>query len=81
MLILVAGSIRGNRVFWHDRLMDGQRLILKCCAAAGLLFSFALQVLSDDPPVLTVIEWILLLGPETMIAALACSLWERKPRS
>lgn len=81
MLILVAGSVRGNRVFWHNRLMDGQRLILKSCATIGLLLSFALQVSSDDPPALTIIEWVLLLGPETMIAALACSLWERKPRS
>ncbi len=81
MLFLVAGSIRGNRVFWQNRLMDEQRFILKSCAAAGLVLSFALQVSSDGPPALTIIEWVLLLGPETMIAALACSLWERKPRS
>lgn len=81
MLILVAGSIRGNRVFWHDKLMDGQRLVLKSCATAGLLLSLALQVSSDGPVILTVIEWVLLLGPETMIAAFACSLWERKSRS
>jgi len=81
MLILVAGSVRGNRVFWQNRLMDGQRLILKSCATIGLVLSFALQLSSDGPPVLAVIEWVLLLGPETMIAAFACSLWERKSRS
>lgn len=80
MLMFVAASHRGNRVFWHDRLTEPQRRILKSCAAAVLLLSLALQTLSDGTVILNMIEWILLAGPEIMVATLACSLRERLAR-
>ncbi|MFT8346237.1 hypothetical protein [Gluconobacter oxydans] len=80
MLMFVAASHRGNRVFWHDRLTAARRRILKSCAAVVLLFSLALQTLSDGTVILNMIEWILLAGPEIMIATLACSLRERLAR-
>lgn len=80
MLMLVAGSVRGNRVFWRDRLTDVQRRILKSCAAASLLFSLVLQSRSDGFIVMNVIEWTLLIGLEIMIATLACSIREHMAR-
>ena len=76
MLLFVVASHRGNRVFWHDRLTAARRRILKSCAAAVLLLSLALQTLSDGTVILNMIEWILLAGPEIMIATLACSFRE-----
>lgn len=80
MLMLVAGSMRGNRVFWRDSLTDVQRRTLKSCAATGLLFSLVLQAISDGFIVLNVIEWALLTGPEIMIATLVCSVREHIAR-
>lgn len=81
MLMLVAGSLRGNRVFWHDHLTQKQRCLLQSCAAAGLLLSLVLQLTSDAPVILSIIEWVLLAGPEIMIAALVCSVRETRSRS
>lgn len=80
MLIFVAASHRGNRLFWHDRLTASRRRILKSCAAAALLLSLALQSISDGTVILNMVEWILLTGPEIMVATLTCSLWERSAR-
>ncbi|MFT8611276.1 MAG: hypothetical protein ABF727_01350 [Gluconobacter oxydans] len=80
MLMFVAASHRGNRVFWHDRLTAARQRVLKSCAAVVLLFSLALQTLSDGTVILNMIEWILLAGPEIIIATLACSLRERLAR-
>lgn len=80
MLMFVAASHRGNRVFWQDRLAAAQQRILKSCAAAVLFLSFALQAVCDETVVLNIIEWILLAGPEIMVATLACSLRERSAR-
>ncbi len=80
MLLFVAGSHRGNRVFWRDRLTASQQRILKSCATALLCVSLVAQAMPDGGVVLNVIEWILLVGPEIMVATLACSLWEQRAR-
>ncbi|WP_215747026.1 hypothetical protein [Gluconobacter sp. P1C6_b] len=80
MLLFVVASHRGNRVFWHDCLTAQRRRVLKSCAAAVLLLSLVLQAVSDGTVILNMIEWILLAGPEIMVATLACSLRERSSR-
>lgn len=80
MLLFVAGSHRGNRVLWQDRLSKQQQRILKSCATAVLFVSLVAQAMPNGVVILNVIEWILLAGPEIMVATLACSLWERRPR-
>lgn len=81
MLVLVTASVRGNRVLCRDSLTELQRTILKSCAAASLSASLTLQAISSDFVVLNIIEWILLAGPEIMIATLFCSWREQRSRS
>ncbi len=81
MLLLVMASIHGNRVLCRDSLTDLQRNILKCCAAVGLTTSFVLQATSSDFIILNTLEWMLLAGPEIMIATLLCSWREQRSRS
>lgn len=80
MLVLVTASVRGNRILCRNSLTDLQRNILKSCAAAGLTASLVLQATSSNFIILNIIEWILLAGPEIMVATLLCSWREQRSR-
>ncbi|MBS1074741.1 hypothetical protein JK176_07585 [Gluconobacter sp. Dm-73] len=81
MLVLVTASVRGNRILCRNSLTDLQRNILKSCAAAVLTASLVLRATSSDFIILNIIEWILLAGPEIMVATLLCSWREQRSRS
>lgn len=76
--LLLFGSERGNRVFFENRLTRARRNLLKFCGMTGLCFSLSLQCFSVRDPVLDIIQWIMGLAIEIIVAAVLCALWEKE---
>ncbi|MBF0862632.1 hypothetical protein [Gluconobacter kanchanaburiensis] len=75
---LLFGSERGKRIFFEGQLTRERQNFLKFCGTTSLCFSLLLQLFAVREPVLDIIQWIMGIAIEIIVAALLCALWEKE---
>jgi|GEM_PF-3286015 len=73
MLLLAAGSIRGTRILSPSSPFPYQ-ILCRLTGASCLVLSLFLQIHETNTPIIALITWIGLLGPETLLATLTLTI-------
>ena len=78
ILLMAAGSARGNGIFFKKATLASHLLGLRLTGFALLGLSLMLQFHGSQTPIIDVITWLGLLSVEMLLAALLCTTLNAK---